>query len=71
MIPRDAESETHWRVTWFPADRPDVVRTGTERQVLKMAELQAAWNPILEKREITVGEWEMFDPTAEPEGDQE
>ena len=66
MIPRDAESETQWKVTWFPPDRNEVTRTGTERQVLKQAELQAEWNPIIEKREITVGPWEIFDPSAPP-----
>ena len=60
MMPRDAETETQWKVTWFPPDRADVVRTGTQRQVFKMAELQAEWNPIVEKREIVVGDWEVF-----------
>lgn len=71
MIPRDAESETQWKVTWFPPDRNEVTRTGTERQVLKMADLQAEWNPIIEKREIIVGDWEIFDPTAKPEPPEE
>lgn len=61
------ESETQWKVTWFPPDRNEVVRTGTETQVLKMAILQAEWNPIIEKREIVVGAWETVDPNAKPE----
>ena len=52
----EVESETQWKVTWF-APNGDVVRTGTEVQVRKAAELQAAWNPIIEKREIVVGPW--------------
>lgn len=69
MIPRDAESETQWRVTWFPPDKDEVTRTGTERQVLKMNELQAEWNPIIEKREIIVGDWEIFEPGKSDEAD--
>jgi hypothetical protein len=61
------ESETQWKVTWFPPDRSDVVRTGTERQIRKQAQLQADWNPIVEKREIVVGPWEMVDRDAPPE----
>lgn len=64
MMPREVESETQWKVTWFPPDRADVTRTGNKRQILKQAELQADWNPIIEKREIIVGDWETFDPNA-------
>jgi len=67
MMPKDAESETQWKVTWFPPDRHHAIRTGTERQVRYAAKLQAEWNPIIEKREITVGPWQTFDPDAPPE----
>lgn len=67
MIPHDAESETQWKVTWFPPDRNEVTRTGNERQVLKMAELHAEWSPIIETRPIVVGDWAIHDPNAKPE----
>jgi hypothetical protein len=67
IMPKDAESETQWKVTWFPPDREQVVRTGTERQVKYMAKQNAPWNPIIETREITVGPWRTFNPDAPPE----
>jgi len=66
MIPKDAESETQWKVTWFPPDRQQVVRTGTEKQVKYMAKQNAAWFPIIETREIVVGDWHEYDPDAPP-----
>lgn len=55
------ESETQWRVTWFPPDRKDVVRTGSERQVRYMAKQNAAFAPIIEAREIVVGDWKIVE----------
>lgn len=63
----DQETEVQWKVTYFPPDRNDVVRTGTEKQVRKVAELQAEWNPIIETRTITVGEWEIVEDDTEEE----
>lgn len=63
---QEIESETQWRVIWFPPDRKDVIRTGNERQVKKMAELHADFAPIIETRRIVVGQWETFDPDAPP-----
>ena len=61
MMPRDAESETQWKVTWFPPDQDEVTRTGNERAVRKTAQLKADWNPIIEKREIVVQPWEIVE----------
>jgi hypothetical protein len=63
----DVEEETQWRVTWFPPDRAEVVRTGNERQVRYQAEQNAAWNPIVEKRQIIVTDW--VDADAEEAAD--
>ena len=64
MMPRDAESETQWKVTWFPPDQDEVTRTGNERAVKKTAQLKDDWNPIIEKREIVVGPWEIVENKA-------
>jgi hypothetical protein len=61
------ESEVQWKITWFPPDRSDVVRTGSEVQIRKQAQLQAEWNPIVESREITVGPWQIVDLDAPQE----
>lgn len=50
--------EIQWRVTYFPPDRKEVVRTGTERQVRKIAQGQEPWHPIIETRTIVISEWE-------------
>lgn len=65
MLPSDIDSTTQWRITWFPPDRESVIRTGGERTVKKQAKLHADWNPIIEKREIVVGEWETVEESSE------
>lgn len=53
------KTEVQWRVTWFPPDRAQRQFTGTERAVRKRAEEEDYWNPIIERREVIVSEWEM------------
>lgn len=64
MIPggagRDIESETQLQITWFPPDRRNgIVRTGTERQIRAYHNAQKDWNPVIERRTVTVSAWEM------------
>jgi len=53
------ETEDQWKVTWFPPDVKERTITGNEARVKKTADLQRDWNPIIERRTITVGDWEI------------
>jgi len=63
----DMESETQWKVTWFPPDKDEVTRTGTEQQVRKIADLKRDWLPIIESREVIVQPWTIVKNYADPE----
>lgn len=59
------EVEVQWRVAWFPPDKPDQTFTGTEEAVRRRAEREIADNPIIDKREITVGPWVLVENLAD------
>lgn len=56
----DTDTEEEWRVIWFPADKPDQIFQGDERAVRRRAASDNVkeWNPIVEKRTVTVSPWE-------------
>lgn len=68
-------TETQWRVTWFPPNRPDQSRTSdNEASIRHTAETYAEWAPIIESRTIHVGPWRLeengaigFSRTATPD----
>ena len=62
MIGQEEEgAELQWRVTWFPPDG-DTYRVGSEGLIRRLAAKQAEWNPVIETREIVVGEWKPLVP---------
>lgn len=62
--------EEVWRVTWFPPDKEQLSVQGTEAKVRTIADREAEWNPIIERRQIIRTAWELaensFDRGASP-----
>ena len=50
-----------WKVTWFPPHKKEASKTGTEAEVREAARLWAEYNPIIDKRTVTVSEWETVE----------
>ena len=63
-----ANEEVQWRVTWFPPDKFQQTRTGTEELVKRLATEYAGWNPIVESRIVITQEWETvpLDSATDP-----
>lgn len=53
------DEKVSWQVTYFPPDKPEVTRRGTEAHVRAIAEEQAEWNPIVEHKTTISGDWIM------------
>lgn len=56
-IPQDVESCEQWQVRWEGPIGREVKRNGTEAQVRFVARQHAEFQPVIEKRTITVGQW--------------
>lgn len=71
MIPKDIESGEQWQVRYEGLSGNEVTQTGNEGQMRFVAKARKEWNAILERRTVTVSAWEVVDPEAAPEEDDE
>lgn len=60
MLYPDEVEETQWRVIWFPPEKEHRTFSGSEAAVRRKASSEnvADWNPIIERREVTIRMWE-------------
>lgn len=49
--------KTQYRMTWFPPDQSQVVKTGTKETIFAAARELSVWNPLVESR--VPPEWEI------------
>jgi len=54
-------TETEWKVTWFPDDKDHVVRSArSKKHAHEIADKHEMFNPLIESREVVVGDWEIY-----------
>ena len=54
-------TEIEWKVTWFPDDKDHVAKMAEDREhAQEIADRHEQFNPIIESREVVIGDWEIY-----------